>query len=64
MNSLIIKERTYPKVRFQIQGIYIGERLNRMIVKKKFNFIVNYYFMKIVFIVYALLTSEKFCIDI
>lgn len=63
MNCIIYKG-THPKVRFQIQGLYMGQRLNKMLLKKNFNFIINYYFMKIVFTVYALLTSEKFCIDI
>lgn len=66
MNCIIYKG-THPKVRFQIQGLYMGQRLNKMLkdkINKKFNFIINYYFMKIIFIVLTLLTSEKFCINI
>jgi len=62
MNCIIYKG-THPKVRFQIQGLYMGQRLNKILLKKKFNFIICYYFMKIIFIT-VLITSEKFCIDI
>lgn len=48
MNSVIYKG-TNPKVRFQIQGLYMGQKLNKIILNKKFNFILSYYFMKIIF---------------
>ena len=55
MNYIIYKG-TNPKVRFQIQGLYMGQRFNKMIVNKKFNFIISYYFMKIIFVVINVLS--------
>jgi len=55
MNCIIYKG-THPKVRFQIQGLYMGQRLNKMILNKKFNFILCYYFMKIIFVVINVLS--------
>ena len=55
MNYIIYKG-TNPKVRFQIQGVYMGQRLNKMILNKKFNFIISYYFLKIIFIVINVLS--------
>ena len=55
MNYIIYKG-TNPKVRFQIQGLYMGQRLNKMIVNKNFNFIISYYFMKIIFVVINVLS--------
>jgi hypothetical protein len=58
MNYIIYKG-TNPKVRFQIQGLYMGQRLNKMIqnkINKNFNFIISYYFMKIIFVVINVLS--------
>lgn len=49
MNSVIYKERSCPTIRFQIQGLYMGQRLNKIILNKKSNFILCYYFLKIIF---------------
>jgi hypothetical protein len=56
MNYIIYKGITNPKVRFQIQGLYMGQRLNKMLLKKNFNFIICYYFMKIIFVVINVLS--------
>jgi hypothetical protein len=58
MNCIIYKG-THPKVRFQIQGLYMGQRLNKMLLNKKFNFILSYYFMKIIFIVINVLLRGR-----
>ena len=55
MNYIIYKG-TNPKVRFQIQGLYMGQKLNKMIQNKNFNFIISYYFMKIIFVVINVLS--------
>jgi hypothetical protein len=55
MNSIIYK-RTTPKIRHQIQGIYLCEKLNKHLKERYSNFIIIYYFIKIVFFI---LTASK-----
>lgn len=54
MNYIIYKG-TNPKVRFQIQGIYIGQKLNKHLKERNFNFIIIYYFVNIIRVMFRVM---------